>query len=350
MRRRRMRSKSFIAIAAALILVLAATGGVYAYDSSRDDLIAKGVTIGGVDVGGMRASTARERLHAQLVDPLSKPVVARYAHKRYTLTPRAAGVGVDIDRAVSDALARSRQGGIIDRTVRGLTGSRLSEALEVKISYDHEAVDRVVSRVRRSLDRPAKDASVSFDGGQIDRTSAQSGRQVVAGRLERDLARRLTSRTADRSVRVHTRAIDPKVTDAELGRKYPSVIIVNRGAFTLHLYKDLKPEKDYRVAVGMAGLETPQGLYSIQDKQTDPYWHVPDSDWAGDLAGRVIPPGPENPIKARWMGIYNGAGIHGTSDIGSLGSAASHGCIRMAIPDVEDLYDRVDVGTPVYIL
>jgi lipoprotein-anchoring transpeptidase ErfK/SrfK len=49
------------------------------------------------------------------------------------------------------------------------------------------------------------------------------------------------------------------------------------------------------------------------------------------------------------MGIYNGAGIHGTSDIGSLGTAASHGCIRMAVPDVIDLYDRVDVGTPVYI-
>ena len=345
-----MRSKSFIAIAAALVLILAAAGGVYAYDSSRDDLIAKGVTIGGVDVGGLRASEARAQLRAQLVQPLSQPVVARYHGKRYTLTPKAAGVGVDIDRAVSDAVARSRQGGIIDRTVRGLTGERLAEALDVKISYDHGAVDRVVSRVRKAIDRPARDASVSFDGGQIDRTSARTGRQVVAGRLKKDLARHLTSTTASRKVSVHTRTIDPEVSDAELGKKYPSMIIVDRGAFTLHLYKELKPEKDYRVAVGMAGLETPQGLYSIQDKQTNPYWHVPDSDWAGDLAGRVIPPGPQNPIKARWMGIYNGAGIHGTDAIGSLGTAASHGCIRMAIPDVEDLYDRVDVGTPVYIL
>jgi lipoprotein-anchoring transpeptidase ErfK/SrfK len=49
------------------------------------------------------------------------------------------------------------------------------------------------------------------------------------------------------------------------------------------------------------------------------------------------------------MGIYNGAGIHGTSDTASLGSAASHGCVRMSVPDVIDLYDRVDVGTPIYI-
>ena len=81
----------------------------------------------------------------------------------------------------------------------------------------------------------------------------------------------------------------------------------------------------------------------------DPTWNVPDSAWAGSLAGQSIPPGPDNPLKARWMGIYNGAGIHGTSDVASLGSAASHGCVRMDVPDVIDLYDRVDVGTPVYI-
>jgi lipoprotein-anchoring transpeptidase ErfK/SrfK len=49
------------------------------------------------------------------------------------------------------------------------------------------------------------------------------------------------------------------------------------------------------------------------------------------------------------MAIYEGAGIHGTEETSSLGSAASHGCVRMAIPDVEELYDRVEVGTPIYI-
>jgi lipoprotein-anchoring transpeptidase ErfK/SrfK len=99
----------------------------------------------------------------------------------------------------------------------------------------------------------------------------------------------------------------------------------------------------------MQGLETPAGLYKIQDKQVNPSWHVPNSPWAGKLAGKVIPPGPDDPIKARWMGFNGGAGIHGTAEVGSLGSAASHGCVRMAIPDVEELYDQVDVGTPVYV-
>jgi len=98
-----------------------------------------------------------------------------------------------------------------------------------------------------------------------------------------------------------------------------------------------------------SGLETPAGLYHIQDKEVNPSWHVPNSAWAGALAGRVIPPGPDDPIKARWMGVAAGAGIHGTDELGSLGTAASHGCIRMAIPDVIALYDQVPLGSPVFI-
>ena len=71
--------------------------------------------------------------------------------------------------------------------------------------------------------------------------------------------------------------------------------------------------------------------------------------WAGDLAGRIIPPGPDDPIKARWLGFYNGAGIHGTVEDWSIGHAASHGCIRMHIWDVEQLYDQVPLHTPIYV-
>jgi lipoprotein-anchoring transpeptidase ErfK/SrfK len=141
----------------------------------------------------------------------------------------------------------------------------------------------------------------------------------------------------------------PHVTDAQLAERYPTIITVDRSAFTLRLFKHLQLVHSYPIAVGMAGLETPAGLYHIQDKQVNPSWHVPNSAWAGSLAGQTIPPGPQDPIKARWMGIYNGAGIHGTDELSSLGSAASHGCIRMAIPDVIALYDQTPVGTPVYI-
>jgi lipoprotein-anchoring transpeptidase ErfK/SrfK len=143
--------------------------------------------------------------------------------------------------------------------------------------------------------------------------------------------------------------VAPKVTMDALRKKYPAYIIVDRGAFTLRFYKHLQFHKAYPIAVGMQGLETPAGTYPVVDKQINPVWHVPNSDWAGKLAGRVIPPGPDNPIKARWIGITGGAGIHGTEDVGSLGTNASHGCIRMAIPDVIDLFDRVPYGSTIFI-
>ncbi|MGB2712121.1 MAG: L,D-transpeptidase, partial [Conexibacter sp.] len=159
-------------------------------------------------------------------------------------------------------------------------------------------------------------------------------------------------RSADRArpVPIRARTTAPDVTTDELAGEYGTVITVDRANFRLRLWKRLKLVKTYRIAVGQVGLETPAGLYHIQNKQIDPVWNVPDSEWAGDLAGKTIPPGPENPLKARWMGIYNGAGIHGTDAIDSLGSAASHGCVRMAVPDVIDLYDRTPVGAAVYIV
>ena len=157
----------------------------------------------------------------------------------------------------------------------------------------------------------------------------------------------LASISSDRTVRAPVRVTKAKVTRDELAAKYPTLLIADRSNFRLRLYKDLKLTKEYTVAVGAVGFETPAGLYGIQNKAVNPAWNVPNSDWAGDLAGTVVPGGaPENPLKARWLGIYDGAGIHGTDQTCSLGSAASHGCIRMAIPDVIELYDQVAVRSP----
>jgi lipoprotein-anchoring transpeptidase ErfK/SrfK len=144
--------------------------------------------------------------------------------------------------------------------------------------------------------------------------------------------------------------VAPRVTFGNLARVYNTVLTIDRPHFKLRLFKGLKFRKSYPIAVGMAGLDTPAGRYAIQNKQVNPAWHVPNSAWAGSLAGQVIPGGaPNNPLKARWLGIFDGAGIHGTDAIGSIGTAASHGCIRMRIPDVIELYDQVPVGAPVYI-
>jgi lipoprotein-anchoring transpeptidase ErfK/SrfK len=206
-----------------------------------------------------------------------------------------------------------------------------------------------VVKVVKNLNHKPIDASLGFTDKGFDKVAGRNGVRVD----ERDLTLRVEGAldgSVNGPIAVKVSQTKPKVTRAMLAKKYPKLITINRAGFKLRLYKNLKLVKTYAIAVGQQGLETPAGLYPIQNKQVDPTWVVPNSAWAGSLAGTTVPGGtPQNPLKARWMGIFNGAGIHGTDDIGSLGSAASHGCIRMAIPDVKELYDQVDVGTPVYI-
>ena len=191
---------------------------------------------------------------------------------------------------------------------------------------------------------------MKISGAGVSTVPGVEGLAVSASQLHRQIGAAITSTSAPRTFVAHTRHTQPKVTTDDLRRKYNTVIVVNRGQFRLRLFKDLKPQQTFGIAVGQVGLETPAGQYTIANKAINPAWHVPNSAWAGKLAGKVIAgDDPSNPIKARWLGIFDGVGIHGTSDDGSIGSNASHGCIRMHIPDVEKLYDEVPVGAAVYI-
>jgi L,D-transpeptidase-like protein len=208
-----------------------------------------------------------------------------------------------------------------------------------------------VKKVEGKVDQPAQDAEVTFSGTSLGTVDGQEGVAVKADKLRRAIGAELVLPHADRVVEVSTRVTQPDVTRDELASQYPVVVTVNRSSFELRLWKNLQLVKTYPIAVGQIGLETPAGLYHVQNKAVDPAWTMPNSSWVAPAdRGRVIPGGsPENPLKARWLGIYDGAGIHGTDATYSLGTAASHGCIRMAIPDVIDLYDEVPVSTPVYI-
>jgi lipoprotein-anchoring transpeptidase ErfK/SrfK len=337
-------------ISIVLVVLVAISGAflIYLWDQAYDDEISEGVTIGGVDVGGLDADAAAAQIRANLVTPLDKDVVVRYGEEKYKLDANELEVSTDVNRMVDEALDASQDGGILGRTWRRLSGEELDLQIEPKIKYDEGSVNDFIAGVEENIDQEPQDASVEPTPTSLEPVPAKPGISVDADKLRKTVEGALQSPT-DRKVKADVEKVKPEVTTGDLATQYPTYIVVDRANFELRLYKDLKLEKTYTVAIGAVGYDTPTGLYTIQDKQVDPVWNVPDSEWAGDLAGTTVPPGPENPLKARWMGIYNGAGIHGTEDIGSLGSAASHGCVRMAVPDVIDLYDRVDVGTPIYI-
>jgi hypothetical protein len=333
----------------AVVVLLVGAGSLYAFDRQVKTKIADGVTVNGIDVSGLKPEQARARLQAALVEPLTRPVTVRHKGRRFRLTAEQASIAVDIEGSVERAMAVSTDGNVFTRTWREVRGNALDADVEAKVAWDRSAVRRLIRRVKKKVTIEARDASLDLESGQVEPVPSRDGLAVKRG-LRREIESQLLDMGKRRLVRLRTKVVEPEVTTAELAEKYPAVIVVNRGSYQLTFYKDLKVHKTYGIAVGQVGLETPAGLYHIQNKAVDPAWHVPNSDWAGDLAGTIVPGGTlQNPLKARWMGIYDGAGIHGTDASGSIGSAASHGCIRMLIPDVIELYDQVPVGAPIYI-
>jgi len=108
------------------------------------------------------------------------------------------------------------------------------------------------------------------------------------------------------------------------------------------LLEDGQVVKIYPIAVGKKSTPSPNGNFHIASRVVKPTWYQ---------AGKVVGPGPANPVGTRWIGLgYKGYGIHGTNMPNSIGKAASHGCIRMRNHDVEELFELVQIGDPVELL
>jgi lipoprotein-anchoring transpeptidase ErfK/SrfK len=322
---------------------------MYLYDFSHEDEIAKGVSVNGVDLGGLTPEEARTKVRSSFLGEARAPVIIEAGRKTFRLSAHRARVSIDVDSMVDEARSRSRDGNFISRTWRQLTGEEAKADLRPTVTYSSRVVDSVVNRVRRKVDRPARDAAVYPTPTRLYKVRARSGLAVRPNALRAAIGEALVSPSQRRVVAdlIKTR---PKVTGRQLAARYPTYLTVSKDQTKLRFWRKLKLVKAYPVAVGMPGYPTSDGLFQIQNKQVNPTWSVPNSSWAGSLAGSVIPGGsPDNPLKARWMGFNGAQGFHGTAEVDSLGTGASHGCIRMLVGDIVELYKRVDVGTPVFI-
>ena len=334
-----------------VVLAGAAVAAINVYDHKQRDRIAPGISIGGIPVGDLTAADARAKVGNALHAPLNQDVVIHAGGHRYTLAAERLHRRVDVDALVDEAVSMSHRGGIVTRTVHSLKKTPVHANLPITVDYSKTAVRRAAARVGAELDRRPVDATVTPDASGLKEQSGHDGVKVAQSALKKRLNAALAKPKPVDAVSARLTPVKPKVTNEDLADRYPSYIIIDRAHFTLRLYRHLKLDRTYPIAVGRQGLETPAGLYDVQWRETNPSWHVPNSAWAGDLAGTTIPPGPDDPIKARWMAFNGGAGIHGIdpSEYSSIGHNASHGCVRMRIPDVIDVYDKTDVGTPVYV-
>jgi lipoprotein-anchoring transpeptidase ErfK/SrfK len=308
---------------AVVLVAFVALACAAAPGATRMPTIAPGVIVGGIYLGDLTSEPARAQLAAGF--DRSIPVVRGSRH--WFASPQRLGAGAAIDTAVAKALAAAP-----------------GEEIGVNVRWSKEKVGRFVDQIARQVDRAAVDAqlvSVTSTGPVISQAKwgVAVRRRLLQLRLERALEHSLRTRVA-----VPTRPVEAQKTRATFG----PVIWIDRGSNTLRLYDGVRFVKSFGVATGQSQYPTPSGLWAIVDMQRNPWWRPPDSPWAQGL--KPIPPGPGNPLGTRWMGLNAaGVGIHGTPDAASIGYSASHGCIRMQIPNAEWLFTHVEIGTPVYI-
>ena len=308
---------------AIFVLVIAALAPVLSGDAAPPVLIAPGVTLAGMPVGGM----SNEQAQAALLPAFAKPVRLVYGDRRWRIVPARFGAKVTISEGVAEALS-----------------APADSAVALTPEVDEQEVHTFVRALDKRISYPAKDAELKGLKGlrpqfTPDRAGVQVLRQLTAQRIVRAL-----QSPQIRRIRVATKVVEPERTVLKFG----PVIVIRRGANELRYYQGAKLVQKFGVATGQAIYPTPTGTFSIVDMQLNPWWRPPDSDWAKGL--KPIPPGPGNPLGTRWMGLSApGVGIHGTPDDTSIGYSASHGCIRMHIPDAEWLFHHVKLGTPVVI-
>jgi hypothetical protein len=284
--------------------------------------IAARVDIGGVAVGGLTAAEARAAIVASFEQPLEVGYFGTWRRR-----PDQLGATAGYDVAVARALA-----------------ARRSATVALPVSVRTRRLQAAVERLAAKRDRPAHDAEARLHGVRPVITQSRRGYALVQRQLVRALERRLVA--GERSgFAAPYRIVEPTVTRADFG----PVVVIHRSSNELHLYDGTRRWRVFGVATGQAQYPTPLGQFSIVTMQRNPWWYPPASDWARGL--EPVPPGPGNPLGTRWMGLsVSGVGIHGTPDAASIGYSASHGCVRMRIPDAEWLFEHVDVGTPVFVV
>ncbi len=306
---------------ALLIVCIAALA--FSAPAMAEATIASGVTIAGTDVGGMTGAQAHDAVEAAFLQPI--PFV--FKGKHWSVSPATLEATAAIDTAVSVALGASPDAQVI-----------------LAVTVKRKRIDKYANYLVRVFSRKARDARVVIRKLKPKILPERIGVQVRPLRMGNEITRSLKlNKRAELSLNVLFKK--PKILEKDIG----ATIIIRRGSRKLYLYSKTKFVRKFSIAVGMPGHATPLGRYRVIVKERNPQWDPPSSPWAEGLG--PIPPGPGNPLGTRWIGTSAPAiGIHGTPQPWTVGTAASHGCIRMRIPEVEWLFERVKVGTPVFIV
>jgi lipoprotein-anchoring transpeptidase ErfK/SrfK len=337
----------WMGLLAVLIAVLLGAGtafAAYGYDRSSLTRILPGVTVEGVDVGGMTRDQAIRAVTARADTSLAGDLMVTAAGYSWHVTPAALGTRADVEGAVDQAFSAANRLSLMSRVYHRVAGQPVHVEIRVGYAHDQAKVQAFVQQAYDEVAEPAVDAGIDLVDGELVIQKPKPGEELKAEAATARILRAIDRQVS--SVQVPVKAVQPKVTAASLGK----TIVVDLSENQLYLYDGFKVEKQYPVATASSGYSTPVGSWDVVNKVENPGWYNPAPEGWGAGLPLYIPPGPGNPLGTRALYLSApGIRIHGTYASYSIGTYASHGCIRMYISDSEELYPLVPVGTKAII-
>jgi lipoprotein-anchoring transpeptidase ErfK/SrfK len=329
------------------ILSIAGAGIAYAglsYSHEYEGHILPGSTIDGTPVGGLSRKQALRRVRATVKPALTRKIHVTWHNKTWTVTPKQLGAKSNARAAVDAAMARSAQQSFAEKLRMRLFHRGLGFHRGVAITYPGQGVRGFVHGISSGFDKDPVDASLDYSTGWVNIVPEETGRQVRVHVMQHRIMKALHKGSSQ--VPLASKTLKPSVgTDA-----FQKVLLVRIGENRLYLYENGKITHTYTVATGQEAFPTPQGQFEVVNKRYMPTWVNPDPTGWGSSMPASIAPGADNPLGLRAID-WSASGIrfHGvpTSELSSLGYNASHGCIRMSNADAIQLFDLVDIGTPI---
>ncbi len=339
-------SRIMLILASSLLLALLIVMFAYLF---IQDLFAfgsfpSGVKVVGVSVAGLNRTEAVAKCRRELAEVASRPLTLTVDDEKYQISPEEIGLMLDYEGMVDRAYKEAWSVNIFERMGRRFTNRPKEINISLLGSSDTDKVNSWVSTTINSINRHPQDAYVDVTSGKPVIVKAKDGRNAVLDVLLADTDAALMR--PDRTVKVQVGYTPAQITDAVFGK----LIIINLAEHKLSLYDREQVQAEFPVACGSSTYPTPVGIWKIVEKQRNPTWRNPGSAWARSMPAS-IPPGPGNPLGTRALALNaSGVLIHGTPSPWSIGQSVSHGCVRMYMKDVEQLFEMVEANTPVYVI
>jgi hypothetical protein len=348
-----MRATRIIALLVAITLIALSAGMSWAVaqDYAERDIVPQGAFALGapgqapIELGGMTRAEAKEAIKSRIVEQfMAKITINGGPTGTHELDP-SKFVWVDVNGMVEEAVSPWLASTFPERVARRVADRPIRTEVALKYTVNRNGLSAWSKALERKVGRPAVDSSLTvFPDGKIDISKSVVGHSIDGKISAATLFDAINSNK--KQVALKVTLIQPEKTRENWGK----TITVVRSERQMWLWNGPKLEVTYPVAVGTPGHPTPLGNWKVVDKVKNPVWHNPHAPWSMGMP-ETLGPGASAPLGTR--AIYldaPGIRFHGTSNSGSVGTAASHGCMRMIRHDIEALYPLVPIGIPVFIM